>query len=161
MELSLVVLGLLISAILIAGYRLVLRNKNLEIIKELKRIEITYDFQKRFESIYSEYNIGKKSDDEINSYFLKFWNLQIEQFQYYIKDYIDEDAFLYWMRHSIQKINNPLKIENITYKEGWEHASEIIPNKRFVIMVNELILITIDDQANSEIKKIVAKYKKY
>jgi len=161
MELSLVVLGLLISAILIAGYRLVLRNKNLEIIKELKRIEITYDFQKRFESIYSEYNIGKKSDDEINSYFLKFWNLQIEQFQYYIKDYIDEDAFLYWMRHSIKKINNHLKIENITYKEGWEHASEIIPNKRFVIMVNELILITIDDQANSEIKKIVAKYKKY
>jgi len=161
MVLNLVVLGVLIIAILISGYKLVLGSKNLKIIKELKRIETTYDFQKRFELINSEYNSGEKSEVAINNYFLKFWNLQIEQFQYYIKDYIVEDAFLYWMRHSIQKINNHLKIEHITYKEGWEHASEIIPNKRFIIMINELLLITIDDQINSEIKKIVAKYKKY
>jgi len=161
MVLNLVVLGVLIIAILISGYKLVLGRKNLEIIKELKRIEITYDFQKRFELINSEYNSGEKSEVAINSYFLKFWNLQIEQFQYYIKDYIVEDAFLYWMRNNIQNINNHFKIEHITYKEGWERASEIIPNKSFVIMINELILITIDDQINSKIKKIVAKYKKY
>lgn len=146
-----------ILAFLLSVLGVILKYKTYLRTKELKSIEITYDFQKRFESIYSDFNKGDKTEDDIERYFLMFWNFQVVQYQYYQKGYVDATIFNYWMLHRIQEFKYS-KVKDITYKDGWKKASERIPLKPFKDMINEISEIKLDDNATSKIYEILKKH---
>jgi hypothetical protein len=112
------------------GFSLYTLNFNSEKQRELKTLDLMANFQERYDEIMWETKDRVETNHNAKDWYTRFWNLQLEQYEYWKKGYISDETYEYWMahrRHSFNENNNPFinKPEvTITYKEGWEYSSK-------------------------------------
>lgn len=110
---------------LIALYTIVILRKSLIQTKEHQSINLTNDYQKRYEAI--KYDVGVadlRSNSDWENYYLKYWNLQFEQFEYFKKGYIDESIYTYWLIVRYGEYHENAKTGKMNYKNGWDFVSD-------------------------------------
>lgn len=95
-----------------------------------KEFDITMHFQEAWddlEMLKSEVD----SKPEAQYWFNRYWNLQIRQFEYWLRGYIRDEIFIYWMRcrradyeakrrFIVIKKNSGAHDLEYTYDQGWE-----------------------------------------
>lgn len=69
-----------------------------ELSRVSKRAEITNSFQNRYSDLIwnVKKSVGKDSILE-DEYYQRYWHLQLEQYQYFIRGFIDIEIFKSWM----------------------------------------------------------------
>ena len=102
--------------------------------RELKEIDVRHYLLKRYEEIVFDEKEKVKSlrartsmekqiaRNSAFSYYHRFWDLQLEEYQFRCDGLIDKRVYASWMdfRRGEYQINNHL--QSVTYKEGWEEA---------------------------------------
>ncbi len=123
--LMLVELAILTAALIFSWITM---NTNTTVQHEMKQIDLMRHFQDRYDKIIWE--VSKEVTDErtANAYFDRYWNLQLEQYEYWKQGLIDDDVFAYWMKLRRESYMDaewrPFEetLPDYTYKQGWEHA---------------------------------------
>jgi len=93
--------------------------------REVKSMDVAIECQNRFmDTVYDARSLvedGKMGD---HSYYLRFWNLQIDQYQYWALGYVKTDIYRYWMRCRFREWSHNKTLDRMDYRQGWEFAIE-------------------------------------
>jgi hypothetical protein len=60
-------------------------------------------------------------------YYGRFWNLQLEQYEYWRQGFIKDDIYANWMgmrRHAFQNDEDVFPRDICTFTRAWDHAKE-------------------------------------
>lgn len=111
---------------LVTTYRWTIRHKE---------FDVTMHFQEAWDDL-EMLRSNVKSEDEARYWFGRYWNLQIRQFEYWLRGYIRDEIFIYWMhcrrqdydaRREFVAILEQGKIHpNYDYKRGWDEVKDDI-----------------------------------
>lgn len=83
-------------------------NKTLAMSKEYKTVDVMLQCQKRYDKIVWDMKERvKKGERETDAFYDRFWNLQLEQFQYWVNGFINDKTFLYWLSCRHNEYNQP------------------------------------------------------
>jgi hypothetical protein len=97
-------------------------------------MDVAIGCQHRYmDTVFDAKMLVKEGKVKGEDYYLKFWNLQIDQFQYWTLGYIETEIYRYWMqcRHRESERNETLG--GISYDAGWKLAQEqLCPPPAFV-----------------------------
>lgn len=114
-----------IFSFLIAVYGLyqvvLVQQENKEFYKELKTIDLMSSFQNRYDDIM--HTSKKLSNEGILDgviYYERFWNLQLEQWQYFNKGYVDCSTYSYWMLCRYREWIKNDSVGGITFQDGFK-----------------------------------------
>ena len=104
--------------------------------RDLKQIDLRQDFLKRYEEIVFDEKEKVKSlrartpkEKEIArkkafSYYHRFWDLQLEEYQFRCDGLIDKRIYASWMDFRRGEHRDNDNLQGITYKEGWEESKK-------------------------------------
>lgn len=117
--------------------------------KELKSIDITIEYQNRYDCIRKEiegidYNNIYLSNLENNpvayDHLLKFWIIQHEQWQYFCDGYIKQSIYKYWIEKRKKEYNNHSisPIERNNYEQIQDFILSKINDNKFSEFVKQL-----------------------
>ncbi len=124
-----------------------MQNRSIAHEREMKSIELQIHFQTRWDKvaydikgkIYEQKQKDAKLDEILmDSYYNRFWDLQLEQYQVWKKRLLDISVYSTWMDYRWQEFQDKTPVGALTYKEGWENFKESIPydeNEVFVAFV--------------------------
>jgi hypothetical protein len=87
----------------------------------MKRLDVLLQCQTRYEKIV--YDTKRKIIDEkrdAQDYYDLFWDLQVEQYQYWKLGYLDSDTYSYWMHWRYVEWQRNDSINGVDYHEGWK-----------------------------------------
>lgn len=116
-----------------------IERTNLEYNQELKSIDLMNSFQSRYDKIIYDYK--KEALDDIipvQEYYNRFWNLQLEQWQYFNKGYIDGNTYCYWMKCRYREFQKNEMVKGIKYEEGFKNAVKILEVPKFKNFMNNV-----------------------
>lgn len=117
-------------SVIIALFALVIsirtRKQNVESLREMKTIDLMRSFQERYDNLRWESALQVDSPAAAKRYYERFWNLQLEQFEYWIGGFIQHKTYAFWMdirRHSFENGEDlfPPGIQ-YAFANGWEDA---------------------------------------
>lgn len=97
---------------------------------EMKTIDLMRSFQSRYDKLVWEVVDGVQNKSQAAQYYSRYWNLQLEQYEYWKQGYIDDNIYAYWMRLRRATYNNPIldplgnRIPGYGYQEGWKDAKK-------------------------------------
>lgn len=119
----------LILSIVAFGFSLYTLSYNTKKQREMKTIDLKKDYQKRYDELVWDIQSKVKNDNDALKWHERFWNLQLEQYEYWIQGFIDHDEYEYWMefrRTSYRNKFNPFDDNSITisFEKGWEESVE-------------------------------------
>ena len=114
-----------IFSFLIAVYGLFqvveVQKENKEFYKELKTIDLMSSFQNRYDDImHTSKNLSNDGLVDAVVYYERFWNLQLEQWQYFNKGYVDCNTYTYWMTCRYREWVKNDRIGGVSYQEGFK-----------------------------------------
>ena len=99
--------------------------KSLKMTKVNKIIDVTINCQKRFDTIvWESVRLINEGKVEVEEYYERYWNLQLEQFQYWKLGFINDEIYKYWMSARFKEWNQNKSIGEISYQDGWHKAAE-------------------------------------
>jgi hypothetical protein len=124
---------------------LVTARQNLEANILLKQMDVYNACSVRYEQIGAEsHKLCKIRIDEKDglAFYLRFWELQHNQFVFFQRGYIDTLIMISWMNWRKDEFlaNAPLSVENslINYQWGWKNVSERFKNTEFRNFIEEV-----------------------
>jgi hypothetical protein len=125
--LATVELLLLTAAVLVSVYSM---SINIQRQHEMKTIDLMGHFQDRYDELIWEVADHVTDTEKAENYFSRYWNLQLEQYEYWKQDLIADDIYAYWMGLRRALYNDPhyrpfkLTLPEYTYQQGWQHAQK-------------------------------------
>ena len=123
-----------VSALVISLAAFVLSLLSLTVTRkrqhEMKTIDLMRSFQDRYDKLVFEAADQVKNGEEAERFFYRYWNLQLEQYEYWKQGYIDDRVYAYWMAFRRAEYKEDEKLFKrhpaATYKQGWEKAKELL-----------------------------------
>lgn len=88
----------------------------------------------RFESILKEIHDCQLSDADgtlsaradlqrrILSVYIRYWNLQIDQFLYFVSGFISPDVYAYWVFEKVRSFKNDKEICGVSFEDGYNRS---------------------------------------
>jgi hypothetical protein len=120
-------------------------RQNLEANILLKQMDVYNACSERYEKIGAEsLRLCKLDIDDKDGigFYLRFWELQHNQFIFFQRGYIDTRIMIAWMnwRKDEYRANAQLSEKNSTidYKWGWKHAADRFKNTEFTNFMEEV-----------------------
>lgn len=110
--------------------------------RSFKAVDVQLKCQERFDKLnldkdelakkFNEDQKGEKGDKDnskltylAKQYWDRYWMLQFEQYQYFVKGYIEKDIYYIWLSfRNSQWDNKDLNEIGIEYSKGWKIAKE-------------------------------------
>jgi hypothetical protein len=96
--------------------------------RHLKGIDLLQSFQKRYDELAYDMRPKIKPDepDRAHVFYMRFWNLNFEEYQYCKADLIDRTIYSTWMgsRKLEWDINDP--VGGIRYQDSWTSARDVM-----------------------------------
>lgn len=118
-----------------------LTDKAMKAQRELKEIDLRQNFLKRYEEIAFDQKERVKAlraesaqDKELArekavSYYRRFWDLQLEEYQFRCDGLIDERIYASWMDFRHEEYRGNEALQGITYQDGWKEVSDYFLNR--------------------------------
>jgi hypothetical protein len=96
-------------------------------LHEMKTIDLMRSFQDRYDRLVFEDSIDETPEGE-RHFYLRYWNLQLEQYQYWKQYLIEDGIFEYWMalrREAYNETMHPFRRKlSVPFAKGWEEAKQ-------------------------------------
>jgi hypothetical protein len=102
--------------------------------RELKEIDLRQFFLKRYEEIVFDQREKVESlpantpkeilEKKARSYYHRFWDLQLEEYQFRCSHLIDERIYSSWMDFRYGEFRENADLQGINYRTGWEEAKD-------------------------------------
>jgi hypothetical protein len=145
--------GSIISAIISA---FVVWGVALGITKRLKRIEATFEFNKRFQDLIQqecklkkEYQTASggqysstspKDDTDARNSWYRFFDLMLFEFHFYREGLLHRDNFVEWMTWRRFDYKENREVAGMTYRKGWGHWKKIpaLQGNEFIALLNKI-----------------------
>src|SRR5437764_977233 len=64
--------------------------------RQMKTIDLMRSFQERYDRLEWVESKAVHDEDTAKRYFARYWNLQLEQYEYWKQGFIDDKIFAYW-----------------------------------------------------------------
>ncbi len=135
-----------ISALIIS---LISYRRNIETLLEMKTIDLMRSFQDRYDKMRWDMATAVKTPQEAEHYYARFWNLQLEQYEYWRRHLIKDEIFEYWMnvrRYESQNNGSNLlpNVVGYSFADGWKNAQTLLTLHRhfdgdFVQFINNIL----------------------
>jgi hypothetical protein len=132
----------IITAIITGSIALIALRTNAAVNIRNKRVDVIMNCNARYEELYkfkivtaqaAISNTGAKSknnsriNEDITSYFRRFWGMKSDQLDYWLAGYIDPETILSWFMSTIDAIHEPVdawKSFNASQNGGWDAVKE-------------------------------------
>jgi hypothetical protein len=118
---------------------------NLEANILLKQMDVYNACSVRYEKIVAEsQRLSKLDIDDKDGigYYLRFWELQHNQFIFFQRGYIDTRIMIAWMNWRKDEYRDNVRLSDknstIDYKWGWRHAADRFKNTEFTNFIEEV-----------------------
>ncbi len=85
----------------------------------IKTIDVTISFSERYEKINALRFSENQNDASTKDFFKRFWNLQSEQFDLFLKGVIDPVTYATWLQQKISLFSNSDLIGGTSAWQGW------------------------------------------
>lgn len=100
--------------------------------RELKEIDLRQFFLKRYEEIVFDQREKVESlpadtpkeilEKKAKNYYHRFWDLQLEEYQFRCSQLIDEKIYASWMDFRYGEFRDNAYLQGTNYQDGWEEA---------------------------------------
>jgi hypothetical protein len=101
-------------------------------MRRTKALDLSCNYQARYhETNWEDIRSVERGEISAETWYEKFWNLQLEQYQYWKMGYIPNDIFSYWMRLRQKEWAKNASLGAKTYREGWNRAKEYLSDPQF------------------------------
>jgi len=114
--------------------------------KNAKKVDVMMVFHKRYDELKFEKKPNDKKSldsgeltDELKNYYYRFWNLQLDQWQYSKLDFLDDEIYSHWLTLRRIERNNLSEIEKDVYDKGLEHAKKMISIDEFSEFIDKVV----------------------
>ncbi|HEX4055475.1 MAG TPA: hypothetical protein VHX86_14515 [Tepidisphaeraceae bacterium] len=117
---------------LIAGLALVISSLALREVRKMKTIDLMRAFQERYDKLRWDIAKDVKGKQTAREFYSRFWNLQLEQYEYWQHGLIDDRIYTYWMqmRRTEWGETDPFlfshKCPKPSYHDGWTIAAAVL-----------------------------------
>lgn len=100
---------------------------NIQRQHEMKMVDLMTHFQNRYDVLMWEVAPAVDEMEDAQSYFSRYWNLQLEQYEYWQEGLIEDDIYAYWMGLRRATYNDasyrPFRtFPEYTFQQGWTFA---------------------------------------
>jgi len=115
-------------------------------------VDVMLRCQERYDQIIWKYKetILKSNIPEIHFYD-RFWELQIEQFQYWQRGYITNEIFEHWMFQRKREWVENNKVKDLSYQDGWKKIYGFRVDNKYTQFMERIF--------QGEIVEVMKKYK--
>jgi hypothetical protein len=136
---------------------------NIQRQHEMKMIDLMTHFQGRYDVLMWEVAPAVDDIEDARSYFSRYWNMQLEQYEYWQEGLIEDDVYAYWMGLRREAYNDaeyrPFRtFPDYTFQQGWAFAKDDLhverDTYRFEPFMQEVMTGT------RSIEAIMAEYKR-
>jgi hypothetical protein len=115
---------LLTATLLVSIYS---QSINIQRQHEMKTIDLMTHFQNRYDTLMWEVSPTVDEEVEAQAYFSRYWNMQLEQYEYWQQGLIADDVYAYWTSLRRATYNDaayrPFRtFPDYTFQQGWEFA---------------------------------------
>jgi hypothetical protein len=95
--------------------------RSLRTWKENKAVDVMLRCQERYDDIVWNYKqkVRNSGIDELEFY-ERFWELQVEQFQYWRKGYISDEIYECWAYQRHREWLENKNLRSLSYQDGWK-----------------------------------------
>lgn len=129
-----------LSGMLIAVFALIVSSHRQ---REDKAVEMTSYFQKRYADVTAEreaLSVDTRDTIACKRAAIHYWNLQLEQYQFWKRGLIPKEFFVYWMnlRHREAKAHE--RFGSMNYLRSWFYAKDVLAHEKFTRFMNKILL---------------------
>jgi hypothetical protein len=109
--------------------------------RQLKEIDLRQNFLKRYDELVFEVkprtmSAPANSDDEKKaaqlmafSYYHRFWDLQLEEYQFWREGLIDKQIYASWMDFRRSEMQNNESLQGISYRQAWDEMTKYLKGR--------------------------------
>ncbi len=130
---DLIALLISLAAFLVSVYNLAI---NLHRQWLMKQIDVRMECQRRFDSILEDMANAPEDHIHVKSLYLRYWELQLVQFNCWMEKLLRDDTYMYWMSRRFLEYHVNLSIGGIDYREGWAYAKKMLYDKNFIKFID-------------------------
>ena len=106
-------------------------------MRRTKALDLANAYQTRYnEANWREKQQVERGELSADIWYEKFWNLQLEQYQYWRMGYIPSDIFEYWLRLRRKEWETNSSLGEKTYREGWHLGKACFSDPHFAEFMN-------------------------
>src|SRR4051794_721938 len=98
----------------------------------MKQIDVRMECQRRFDLILEDMSNAKNNRGHVKSLYLRFWELQLVQFNCWKEDLLRPDTYMYWMSRRFIEHQVNVPIHGMDYRDGWQYAKRMLYDKNFI-----------------------------
>ena len=117
-------LGLELTAILAAfaavGISVFSLKKTIDNANELKTIDMIVYLEDKYDHIKYEIRPFVDDSSKAKEYYFRYWDLQINQHQFWRLGYLNDDIYSYWLCFRYHDFQNNEILGGMSYLEGWK-----------------------------------------
>lgn len=115
---------LLTATLLVSIYS---QSINIQRQHEMKTIDLMTHFQNRYDTLMWEVSPAVADEATASAYFSRYWNMQLEQYEYWQQGLIEDDVYSYWMSLRRETYRDeayrPFRgFPDYTFQQGWDFA---------------------------------------
>lgn len=151
----------LLTAVVISGTFLLGLRAN----RRLKTVDVTGDYQKRYEVIMYELRPrALRGEYDITHFYERYWNLQMDQFYTWRDGFITNELYQYWMlTRSLEQATLPEGLERARLE--WERYYHRYSETRFAQFMDQILGLKPEElgirRANEKIRRLLRDYHRH
>jgi hypothetical protein len=126
--------------------------------KNSKKVDVMMVFHKRYDELKFEKEPMEKQTSvdgeltqDLKNYYYRFWNLQLDQWQYSKLDFLDDEIYSHWLNSRRLEWKSLDEYEKNVYKIGLEYAMKMIGNEEFKVFIYKVVF---EDEKISKLIKL-------
>jgi hypothetical protein len=115
---------------------------NVQTQREMKIVDLLSDYHKRYDMLYDKKREAKTADLQ-REYYIRFWELIVEEYGDWTAGYIPPGVWSAWMKQRQEEHtrNKPIgDAQGMTFRAGWEMYSEFAKGRQdeFIAFMNRV-----------------------
>jgi hypothetical protein len=113
--------------------------QTVRITRDTKAVDVILQCTKRYDDLVwvQKHQVYEKKLPA-TTYYIRFWNLQLEQFQFWLLGFLSDEIFKYWLTCRFKEWKEDKAEGEVGYKDGWGRAMEVLPRSAFITFMQRV-----------------------
>jgi hypothetical protein len=108
--------------------------------QELKSVDVMLAFTDRYQGLlWVDRQLVAQGLMLEEEYYFKYWDLQLDQYHYWKRGYVDPTTFSYWMDSRYADWNENQMTGQISYQEGWRMTKDRLQDPDFSRFIDQVV----------------------
>jgi hypothetical protein len=108
--------------------------------RELKRADIVQALNTRYDQLW-QLRHNPSTVEDADSFFLRFWSLQLDQFAQWRDGFVPDDDYATWLQQRHDDYQRNWRFKDMDFGQGWQRAKTgMATNSAFVALLEAVML---------------------